>query len=67
MLSDELQTRIVHGDLHSPFEQLPPPEGAPSLSVLNQTKLQFSPEFLSRSYEGAESLRKRFSEIMGGT
>lgn len=67
LLSDELQALIVKGDLHSPFQALKPPDGAPPLAELMQTKLQFSPAFLERSYERAESLRKKFSEIMGGT
>jgi iron(III) transport system substrate-binding protein len=67
LLSEELQKLIVQGDLHSPFAELPPPAGAPKLETLMETKLQFTPEFLLRSYDGAEGLRRRFSEIMGGT
>jgi iron(III) transport system substrate-binding protein len=67
LLSPEVQKLIVGGDLHSPYEALDPPAGTPSLHQLKETKHDFTPAFLSRSMERAESLRHRFSAIMGGT
>lgn len=67
LLTEPLQKLIVGGDLHSPYAELDPPQGAPRLEKLLETKLKFTPEFLQRSYEHAEELRRKYSEIMGGT
>ncbi|MCK6548107.1 extracellular solute-binding protein [Myxococcota bacterium] len=66
ILSDAVQREIIRGDMHSPFEALPPPDGAPTLEVLEQGRMKWSRGFTDRAMAGAEALRKRWAEVMGG-
>jgi iron(III) transport system substrate-binding protein len=67
ILSQPAQQAIVRGAMHSPFEGVSPPEGAPAIETLLQTEYRWTPEFVARAWEESHALRTRFSEVMGGS
>lgn len=66
LLSPEVQRAIVAGDLHSPFEELDPPRGAPPLRSLEETRFQWSAAFVERAIGRTEEIKRKFVEVMGG-
>ena len=67
MLSAGAQRAIVRGAMHSPFDSVPAPEGAPSIERLLDTEYRWTEGFVARASEESHELRKRFAEIMGGS
>ncbi len=67
LLSPEAQEKIVHGWMHSPFSGVAPPPGAPAIEKLLETQYRWTPEFVRSASDGAHAIRKRFSEVMGGS
>jgi iron(III) transport system substrate-binding protein len=66
MLSDDVQQLVVKGDLHSPFDHIAPPTGAPPLSSLLGSRFRWTPEVVDRAMGHAEETKKRFARVMGG-
>jgi iron(III) transport system substrate-binding protein len=66
LLSDEIQALIVKGDLHSPFDGVAPPEGAPALESLLGGRYAWTPAFVARATARAEEVKRRFAEVMSG-
>lgn len=66
LLSERAQRIIVDGDLHSPFEPLPPPAGAPPLAELTRGRFTWSRAFLERSLTRTDDLRRALSTTLGG-
>lgn len=67
ILSREVQAEIVRGDMHSPFEEISPPSGAPSLDELLRGHFTWSEDFIARARDGATALRARFRSAMEGS
>jgi iron(III) transport system substrate-binding protein len=66
LLSPDAQALIVKGDLHSPFEDIAPPQGAPPLDALMKSRFQWAPDFVERAINGQDELKRRFARVMGG-
>jgi iron(III) transport system substrate-binding protein len=66
LLSSEIQAEIVKGDLHSPFEGVPPPPGAPALEALSGGRYLWTTAFVARTAGRAEEIKKRFADAMSG-
>lgn len=66
LLSPPVQKMIVLGDMHSPYEDVPAPAGAPELSVLLKTEHQWTPEVVDALVKRAPEIRQRFAQVMGG-
>ena len=67
MLSEEAQTKIVQGAMHSPFSEVTAPSGAPLVDELLRTHYRWTPKFVTRASDEGPQLRKRFAEVMGGS
>jgi iron(III) transport system substrate-binding protein len=66
LLSEPVQKLMVKGRLHSPYERVAAPIGAPSSAEIAASKYQVTPEFLDRTLAHAEELKARFSELGRG-
>lgn len=66
LLSEAAQTAIVDGLMHSPFDDLAPPKGAPPLSDVLRSEYRWTPEFVEKTVVGGHELRERFAKVMGG-
>jgi iron(III) transport system substrate-binding protein len=67
VLGEAVQRAIVKGAMHSPFDGVPAPEGAPSIEELLETDYRWTPKFVERASAEGHELRKHFSEVMGGS
>lgn len=67
LLSDEAQAAIVRGRMHSPFDDLDPPDGAPRLEQLLSSKYRWTDAFVDKTVNEAQALRERFAKTMGGS
>jgi iron(III) transport system substrate-binding protein len=66
LLSPEVQTLIAAGDMHSPFEAVAPPAGAPTLEKLLAGRFRWTREFIDTASARSEHIQRRFAEVMGG-
>ncbi|MEQ8277061.1 MAG: extracellular solute-binding protein [Deltaproteobacteria bacterium] len=66
LLSKAAQEKIVDGLMHAPFDTLEPPTGAPPLPKLLDTKYQWTDDFVHAAVDQSQTLREKFSAIMGG-
>lgn len=65
ILSEPVQRAIVAAHMHGVFEDLPPPDDAPDLTHVLDTRYRFTPEFVDATVEEAQAIRQRFAEAMG--
>lgn len=66
LLSQEVQEKIAAGWMHSPFPDVPAPEGAPSLETLLGSEYRWTDTFVRSAASEGQALRRRFAEVMQG-
>lgn len=66
LLSETAQKAIVAGDMHSPFDTLPAPRGAPAFDALLEGRFRWTRGFVDRAMQRTDETRKLFAEVMGG-
>lgn len=61
LMGPTAQAAVVHGFMHSPFPDAPPPAGAPPLADIRL--LALPPGFTAEAAKGAEALKQRWQEL----
>lgn len=63
LLSEPVQQELIKGRLHSPFEVLPAPTGAPGIQVLLASPYQVDAAFLDQALSRDEALREALAHL----
>jgi iron(III) transport system substrate-binding protein len=63
LLSEPVQRELIKGRLHSPFEELPAPTGAPSIQVVLASPYQVDAAFLEQALSRDEVLREELAHL----